>query len=473
MTLIATSSRPWPRPNFIIPIAAALCLTVGIGPNFDLAFLACIVLVIGVYLLWRPGEAQILLFIFAFQWLQLVTNIFYANLLGIKLSELMYLYPAVEQAAVLVAISLAFLAFGIRIGAGAQDATSLQQARSLFQRIPPARWLELHLIMWAISTIALMLAIWAPGLSQPLLALANMKWGTFVVWTIATFSRADGSRAIWIAIVAIEFVFSFGGYFSSFKFIFIYILIAISAVGIRLTISKVLSGATVCAVLLTLGLYWTAIKGDYRSFISGGERNQIVVVDYTEAVQKLIELVSQVDTDQLVKAAEGLASRFAEMDMFSAVLVYVPQMVPHEEGKIWIDAITRPFMPRVLFPDKAILDDSEMSRQYTGMVLAGYSEGTQISMGYIADSYIDFGEIGMMGVMLSVWVFYGFHLSLVHHPSKWAWGAGVWPRDLDAHPASSIGFSSAKMVGGITVCVLVALVLYKFVLPSYMRRLLR
>ena len=132
MTLIATSSRPWPRPNFIIPIAAALCLTVGIGPNFNLAFLACIVLVIGVYLLWRPGEAQILLFIFAFQWLQLVTNIFYANLLGIKLSELMYLYPAAEQAAVLVAISLAFLAFGIRIGAGAQDATSLQRARSHF-----------------------------------------------------------------------------------------------------------------------------------------------------------------------------------------------------------------------------------------------------------------------------------------------------------------------------------------------------
>lgn len=114
-----------------------------------------------------------------------------------------------------------------------------------------------------------------------------------------------------------------------------------------------------------------------------------------------------------------------------------------------------------------------MSRQYTGMVLAGYSEGTQISMGYIADSYIDFGEIGMMGVILLFGCFMGFtYRWLIARPNGYGLlGYGLATATLIQ--ASSIGVSSAKMVGGITVCVLVAVVLYNFVLPRYMRWLLR
>jgi len=468
MTQTETLSIPKSQPHFILGVSAAVLFAFGIGPNFPFALLACIVLIVGTYMLWRPGEAQILLFIFGYQWLQLVTSIFYANIRGVPLVELLYDYPNIKEATILVAISLLCLAVGMRIGAGAQRLRYLRAAHNLIDSVSPRKWLLLHLVTWVIATAALLLALQIPGLSQPLLALANMKWGTFLILTIVTFTRPDSSRVAWLTLFGIEFVLSFGGYFSSFKLVFLYLLIAMSALGMRLTFSRVLSGIAVCAVLLTLGLYWTAIKNDYRWFVSGGEKAQAVVVDRVEAIQKIVEFTSEVNSDQLANAADSLARRFAEIDMFSAVLDKVPRVIPHEWGKLWLDAISRPFMPRILFPSKAVIDESALTTYYTGMAMAGMAEGTQISMGYIAESYIDFSEVGMMGAILLFGYFMGrIYKWCVHHPNAHGiFGFGL--ASVTLMQASSIGFSSAKLFGGIVVTVLIDALLLSFIIPRCM-----
>ena len=68
---------------------------------------------------------------------------------------------------------------------------------------------------------------------------------------------------------------------------------------------------------------------------------------------------------------------------FGAVLDYVPRIVPHEDGALWWDAISRPFMPRFFFTDKAIIDDFERTNKYTGFAVSGANEGTSISIGYM------------------------------------------------------------------------------------------
>ena len=108
------------RPAFIVPVAFALMFTLGVGPNYWLVMLACVVLIVGVYLLWRPGEAQILLFIFAYQWLQVTSTLFFANIRGVPVSELLLGFPAMDQAAFLVIVALMVLAMGMRLGAGPQ-----------------------------------------------------------------------------------------------------------------------------------------------------------------------------------------------------------------------------------------------------------------------------------------------------------------------------------------------------------------
>lgn len=459
------------RPDFIVPIAAVIFMLFGIGPNYELALLVCVVLIVGVYLLWRPGEAQILLFLFGFQWLQVAMFIFYANLRGVTLVEFMEGYPGIEYAITLAAIGLLALVIGIRIGTGSQQASYLIAIRNSINRTPATRWLNLHIVMLGVSSLSLVLARWVPGLSQPLLGLANLKWGTFLIFTIVTFAKPGGPRRIWLVLFGLEFVLSLGGYFSSFKSVFLYTLIAITALGTRITPKQVLSGLTVTVLMLVAGLYWTAIKTEYRTYIAGGQVTQAVVVGYGEAVRKLVELVGGVESTQLVKAADVLAHRFSEIDIFSAVVTYVPRVRGHEWGKLWLDAISRPFMPRMFVPNKAAIDESMLTNYYTGLGLAGAAQGTQVSMGYIADSYIDFGEIGMMPTLLGFGFFLGYlYRWFLHHPRGGGllW-CGLAPATLIQ--AASIGTSSSKLFGGIFACALAAVLFVKFVSPRYLSSL--
>jgi hypothetical protein len=376
-------------------------------------------------------------------------------------------YSGIEYATTLTAIGLVSLAIGIRIGAGPQQASYLIMIRDSIKRIPPTRWLKIHLVVWGVSSLSLVLAHMAPGLSQPLLALANMKWGTFLIFTIVTFARPDGPRRVWLALFCLEFILSLGGYFSSFKNVFLYTLIAITAVSTRITPKQIISGLTVAALTLILALYWTAIKERHRTFVSGGQAAQVVVVGYGEALQNVVELAERVEFTQLETAADQLTKRFAEIDVFSAVVDYVPRIRDHEAGKLWFDAISRPFMPRIIFPNKAALNDSELTNYYTGLHVAGSAQGTSISMGYIADSYIDFGAIGMMGAIFAFGCFVGYtYRWLISHPN----GIGLLGCGLASSTFiqfTSIGFSSAKLVGGIVVSLLVAFIILNFVVPRY------
>jgi hypothetical protein len=457
------------RPAFIVPLAFVLLFTLGAGPNFLLTVFACGVLIIGTYLLWRPGEAQILLFLFAYQWLQVTSTLFFANIRGVPVSELLLGFPAMDQAAFLVILALMVLAIGMRLGAGPPQPFLLARAHIAITTVSPVRWLHLHAVWWGVSTASLLLAAEIPGLSQPLLALADFKWATFVILTIVTFVHPGASPIPWLIVFAVEFLSSIGGYFSTFKSVFVYTLIALTAVSVRISLWRATGGMIAAVMMLTFGIYWSAIKQDYRRFVSGGEQAQIVVVSRAEAFGKILDLVAGVDAQHLSRATENLANRFAELDIFSSVLVNVPSVVPHEGGTLWWDAVSRPFMPRMLFSDKAIIDESELSRRYTGIQMAGMEEGTQISMGYIAESYIDFSEFGMWGVLLLFGYCIGrIYRWLVDHPN----GHGIFGFGLACATllqAGSIGASSAKIVGGVLVCILVAAILLNFIVPKYLR----
>lgn len=453
------------RPVFILPVALVLFLALGLGPNYPLALLACVVLIVGVFALWRREEPPILLFLFLMQWLQVALSTFYANMRGLALAESDMWYPGIEYASMLALFSLAFLSVGIRFGAGPQRQHYIDAARSLLARQPQGRWLRLHIGAWGISTLALVLARYIPGLSQPLLALADMKWGTFLIFSIATFVRPDSSRALWFVVFAVEFILSLGGFFSSFKFVFLYTLIALGTVNFKLTAARVLSGVFGAVMMLIAALYWTAIKPDYRSFVSGDTASQEVVVSRVEAIQKIVELASEVKSEDLVLAADQLSKRLAEIDVFSAVVENVPDIIPHEWGTLWADAISRPFMPRLFFPNKPIIDESELTNKYSGLGIAGREEGTQVSMGYIADSYIDFGEYGMMGIIFAFGYFLGrVYGWLVNH--RFAYGLlGFAMASATLMQTAQIGASSAKLVGGIVVCILVYWTVLNLIVP--------
>jgi uncharacterized protein (DUF2062 family) len=68
--------------------------------------------------------------------------------------------------------------------------------------------------------------------------------------------------------------------------------------------------------------------------------------------------------------------------------------------------ITRPFMPRLLFPDKKSLADSKELNKYSAL---GVDEkNTSISLSMVAGSYVDFGPRGMHFALLVFGLFCGW-----------------------------------------------------------------
>lgn len=457
------------RPSFIVPIAVMLLLTFGAGPNFYLVILCSMSLIIIVYLLWRPGELQVLLFLMIYQWTQVSSSVFYASFMGISVSELIFGFPSMDRASMLVLFALIIMALGMRLGVGRQNFVSVAHMRHAILVIPAARWLHLHILFCLLSFFSMSLSIAIPVLSQPLLALADFKWVTFVALTVVTFSGKDASKPIWLLFFLLEFLSSLGGFFSSFKFVFIYTLISLTAINVRIKLLQVLSGIFLIIMLFTLALYWTSIKPEFRSFLNQGEQSQNVLVSPLEALEKLIDLSVEVKVDDLSRSSFAMLTRFSEIDMFSAVLDHVPSVNAHVWGSLWGDSILRPFMPRILFPEKAIIDESALSREFTGLEMAGFEQGTQISMGYIAESYIDFSELFMWVPLFIFGFFIGrTHRWLIESPN----GFGIIGFSLSCSiflQIGSLGFSSAKLFGGILVSLIVAYLLLNYAVPRYFR----
>lgn len=439
-------------PPGLAPVSAGLLVLALMGSTTVLSVAAVAVLILGGVLLWRPRESPILLFVFAFQWLQVVTAIFYAGWLGIDLDDYSTFHGDMQMAATLSLAGLTLLACGLRLGAGPALPREAELARLTASRFSTKDWFWLYLVAWTVAAVAQAFAFVVPGLSQPLIATSGLRWAFFLILTYAAFSSGIGIRTYWLTAFALELAMSLGSYFSDFKNVFIFTIFGLVAGQVRFRPRDYLGLAGLAACMLIMGIVWSDVKMEYRK--TGG------------GIGRLVELVSQVDGAAMSHGLELLIQRIGYIEYFAAVINYVPHFVPYTNGEIWADAIVRPFTPRLLFPQKSSIDDSSRTNMYTGLTVSGAEAGTSISIGYMAETYIDFGPVWMMPVIAA----FGYFLGLIHRHLLGSRGSrGVLGMGL----ASAVLFQAAifeqsitKALGGILVALLVAFVLIRFVIPK-------
>jgi hypothetical protein len=192
-------------------------------------------------------------------------------------------------------------------------------------------------------------------------------------------------------------------------------------------------------------------------------RSQEVLVPVEERVGKLQDLISDFRWDQIGEAAEALTLRMSYVQYFALTMLNVPSSIPYEGGALWGGAIRHVVTPRMFFPNKEALDDSARASLYTGMAVAGTEQGTSIGIGYMAESYVDFGPVGMFFPIVLLGVFYGLIYRQFVIVSRHALlGCGVATAIL-AFGGNMIETSNVKIVGG-NVTALLLMVLFYFVL---------
>ena len=446
---------------FVLSGMAVLFLLFGLRLHPGVGIASLVTFTVILTLFWRPGEPLVLIYVFLFQWLESSIGIFYANIHDLPLDD------ARQFATLLLLIGLLVQAIGVRLGTGPLRGQYRGLAERQLLGISQRTWFRLYLAALVIAATARVLATLLPGLSQPLLVLPFLKWAAFVIFTFATFYRKDSNRSLWFGVFLFELAFSLGDYFSSFKFVFVFTFLGVALAQIRFSTGRKVALAIIFAMAILFASIWSGIKGEYRHFVSGGQQEQIVTVEYGERLAKLGELVSEMDRNDVANGFDVLVRRVEYTEYFADVTAVVPEFISHTLGELWIDAFTRPLMPRLFFPDKPVIDESELTSTYTGRDVAGFQQGTQISIGYIAEAYIDFGPYGMMPLMFMLGLVQGwvYRWLLRGERLRGVLGIGL-ACAVFVMSCGSIGMSSAKLVGSFVVSLLVVWLFVRLLLPT-------
>lgn len=451
----------------VIGFATVLIMTFGFGPHLDLAVMAASVLVAGCLLLWQAGQSPILAMTFCLHWVGASVAVFHAHWLGIDLARYSQFNGDLHQATLLSLLGIFCVAVGMRLGTGKPKPDAIETTRRIALAHPVRRWFGLYCVASLVSFTALAFVWVVPGLSQVMLAVVALRWAFFFVLAYAAFVRGGLSGPYLPLAFCFELAMGIGGFFSDFRTVFLFTICAAFASGMRLTPRMQAGLAALVASLVALTVVWTGVKTEYRKFVSDGQNAQIVAVDYMTRVGRLAEMVGALEAREIEAGFDAMLRRLAYVDFFSVVLGHVPASIPHENGALLTDSLTRPFLPRALFPEKSIIDDTERTNYYTGG-LAGQSDATSISIGYVGEAYIDFGASGMMVALFGIGWAYGCIYRLLSRSRAAGGLLGMGMATAVLQTIGNLEASFTKVAGGLAVCMLVGWLILKFVVPLWL-----
>lgn len=414
-------------------------------------------------LLWRPGEPAVLLFAALFQWLQAYTAVLSANFSGETL-EAQFGGPELASAACWSLLSVLALALGMRCMLRGVD-NSVVRSQFAFQSrsLCPHKLFIAYVLASVASAGLLWISLRAGGLRQPILAFTLVKWVPIFLLAWTTIQHKKPPMPLVIVVVC-EILLGMTGYFSAFKdvfFLLIVVIVGVMAGAHKLRIVPLL--ATVVPCLILCG-FWQAVKADYRLFLNQGTNQQVVRVPLLERFHFLASAAANLDHSALASGADSGIDRLEYISFFAHCIRHVPASVPHQEGELWMDAVAHPLMPRAIFPDKKEIHASDRTRQFTGIQVAGHEQGAAISIGYPAESYIDFGIPWMLAPpFLLGALFAAAYRSLLSMP--YVLGGGAVATALLLQHSKHLEASNIIIVGGLLTGWLAAFLIGKGLLP--------
>lgn len=427
-------------------------------PNGLVTSVAFMVLPLAGILLYREGEAPVLLFGCVFQWLQATAAIFYTNNLGISLNDA-FGSNALNMATWLSIATVLVLALGERCGFVGAGGSLMSQLASEASRMSIEKIAVLYGVSLVVATLLTAAAWHLPSIMQPLLAIAALKWGTvfLLCYTVLHQKRGYG----WLlGCIGLEFAMGLMGSFANFKGVFFVLVVAAMSSPLALRGRRLVVSATCFILLFVLGVVWSAVKMDYRTFLSEEYMDTDGGIPIERKFGKLADLVESVTWENLNDGIDALILRVSYVNYFALAIENVPARVPFENGELWKGAVIHVLTPRFLFPDKPILDDSERTRLYTGMQVAGAEADTSIGIGYVGESYIDFGPVWMFAPIFCLGILYGVINRFFITRTRYKLIGSAFAVSILVFNAYELEVSNIKLVGGVIAAALVGLVIY-------------
>lgn len=335
-------------------------------------------------ILARPEIPAVLFYFVMTHWMQVVARLILSwteneslsdSLWGVNLPKA-YWYSLFGMLVLTLGIRVGFAGMVVR-RAAVDDAGKFGLTRVLI----------LYLATLFVSLIVSRVAPAAGGLAQPLHALAGMRLSAlFLLFTCALCTSGGGK---WIvATMAIEIGIGFTGLFADFKMCFL--ILAMAALASRPTLrpGTLVTIAGSAVVFLALLLFWTGVKAEYRAMSTGFSNTQRIAVTLDERVDWLVQKALSPGDMDWGDNADQLVRRLAYIDFFASTISALETSDTRSFGN-WSDVFSHILRPRLLFPDKDIVEDSAVVERLA-QVEIGDSRTTSISVGYFSENFADF-----------------------------------------------------------------------------------
>ncbi|MGE5361499.1 MAG: hypothetical protein ACM3NQ_20980 [Bacteroidales bacterium] len=399
MALIPPNSRyPLTRPALLLGVAGG-CVTALVVSSALVGF-AVFVLLVTVGATWIRDRPAIFPFILAYQWITVTIGYFYSLVTGVFPST----YPPgdIERTVSLSLSGLLLLALGIRLVSalpGAQAASEDGDQEREIGGLSRLFWLVMA--VYAIDYSHALNSALSGGAGQVVARVLDFRQVLLITLWWEVLRRREGIHYIWITLAWVSAPL-LGTYFSDFKIPLL--LLFITWVSFfkpwardawRFSLRQIVIGVVVAVALVFGALVWQAgVKKETRrahdtNAVGGGPAARISL--FLQSAQASVPIVLE-DTTQVV---EGLVERLSYITFFSRVLDHVPKVQPHTNGELLGMAFGNAFTPRFLFPGKAELpSDSVYTQRFAGIQVS--DKATSISIGYMAEFYVDWGVTGMM-----------------------------------------------------------------------------
>jgi len=342
----------------------------------------------------RPGMPVAVVYLVFWQWAQTFARVVQTFPDGEALGGGVF-GPNVERAYWYMLASVLTLALCMRATLGNLPPPTPQS------RLAHARWQPRDLVLLYFGTLLLSVMVRFSGLAsgaleQPMSALLYVKTLVLFLLFANVLTTGEGGKFALVAIL-IETITGFTGILSDFKAVFIFLALAAVAVRIRWTFIMGIGAIVWGTVLVTLALFWTSVKMEYRQLASGAENSQAVTASLGD---RLGYLGSRAMSPSLIdwnEASYLLLIRFAYVDIFGSVITVQDASPEPRVMRQWTEGLSHVLQPRFLFPNKAPLADTEVYvRLAKGDPTEEIRQGTSISVGYMGENYADLGFPGML-----------------------------------------------------------------------------
>ncbi|MBS2098535.1 hypothetical protein [Carboxylicivirga linearis] len=447
--------------NGILSVGVILTLfglTTGYGVKLAVSFALLYTIV---RLFYAQGFTVVIFLALLYQWFQVSIKVFYGFFNNLPFESLTVYPQHFDSAFYTGAIGLFALSLGIYQSLK-KICFSIDSFNNEIENINVIRCIVFYLSFGLFLNLLHALRHVLPGAYQAISLLTNFKWSLFFILFVIVHKKKQLIGVFW-GIVAYEFIGSFFSFFASFKSIVFFVLIAYLSIS-SFNYKKLVIAISAGFGVYMLAIFWTAVKGDYRDFLNQGTRTQRVLVQKDEALNFLSEKIFQFNIPDDNRVQKDFIDRMSYIDFISACMNYVPSELPHENGVILKKSINHILIPRIINPNKPIIDDSNHLNKYTGLNFANSKQGVSFSLGYVGDFYIDFGAILMFIPIFFFGSLIGFVLrNIFNTVDNPLWGAALITGSFDV--LYKFETSQIKFLGNLIWYWIVFYFLAKYIIP--------